>query len=116
MTKYKAKNVFVLPVLLLSSVVANAATDLDAVEACSDAIATTFANKQDAAVKVRIDQAMVDAKHRLGRLTKFHLDVFEASTTSVVGRFDCTVNRGAKIRSLVSLSIDAPSAEERSRS
>lgn len=116
MTKYKAKNVFVLPVLLLSSVVASAATDLDAVEACSDAIAASFANKQDAAVKVRIDQSMVDAKRRLGGPTKFHLDILEASTTSIVGRFDCTVNRRAKIRSLKSLSIDAPSAEQRSRS
>lgn len=116
MKKFKAKSVLVLPVLLLSSVVANAATDLDAVEACSDAIAASLADKQDAAVKVRVDQSMVDAKRRLGGLTKFHLDVMEASTTSVVGRFDCTVNRRAKIRSLVSLSIDAPSAVQRSRS
>lgn len=106
----------VLPVLLLSSVVANAESDLDAVTACSDAIAKTFTDKQGAAVKVRIDQSEIDTGHRLGRLTKFHLDVRDPSTTNVVGRFDCTVNRRAKIRWLTLLPIDAPSAELRSRS
>lgn len=116
MTTCKAKSVFVLPVLLLSSVAANAATDMDAVEACSDAIATSIANKQGEAVKVRIDPSEVDAKRKLGRLTMFHLDVLESSTSSVVGRFDCAVNRHAKVRSLQRLAIDAPSAGQRSRS
>lgn len=116
MITYKTKSVFVLPVLLLSSVAANAATDMDAVEACSNAIATSFADKQGEAVKVQIDQSLVDTKRRLGGLTKFHLDVLKPSSTSIVARFDCTVNRNAKIMSLKSLSIDSPSAEERSRS
>lgn len=116
MTTCKAKSVFVLSLLLLSSVAANAATDMDALEACSDAIATSFANKQGEAVKVRIDQSEVDARRQLGSLTMFHLDVLESSTSSVVGRFDCTVNSRAKVRSLKRLSIDAPSAGQRSRS
>lgn len=110
----KGSSIFMLYVLLLSSVAANAATELDAVEACSDAIATSIANKQGAAVKVRIDRSEVDTRRRLNSLTMFHLDVMDSSETSVVGRFDCTVNRSAKVQSLRHLSIDAPSAEQRS--
>jgi hypothetical protein len=102
-------------VLLLSSAAANAATDLDAVRACSDAIATSIAENQGETVKVRIDQTYIDTKRSLGQFTLFNIDVMDSATDEVIGRFDCTVSRRANVRSLQVLPLDAPPAARRSR-
>lgn len=111
----KGKYVFALSILL-GTVAANAATEIDAMQACTDAIATEIKDAQGADVRVRIDASTIDPDKVLHGLTVFHLDAVDASTNELVRKFDCQVNRRAKVRSLRTLSLDAPSAIERSRS
>lgn len=104
-----------LPVLMLSAITAHAATNGDALQACSEAIATSIEKQQGAELKLRVDASSIDPGRRLHNDTLFHLDAVDPATDNVVGRFDCRVNRRAHVRSLYELSPDAPSAIVRAK-
>ena len=109
--------VLALPALLLSQGIANAsAKDSEALAACTDAIANFFEVQQGAEPATQIDAGAFGKDRRLGKLTVFELDAFDANTQNVVGRFSCTVNRYAKVRQLRTLPLTAPNAAERGRS
>ena len=116
MKTMKHATLIAVPALLLSSVTAMAATDLDAIKACSLEIATAIENEQGAALKLNIDKSGFNERRRLKGITVFHIDAKDPSTNNVVGKFDCRVNRRAEVRSLRELSPGAPIAERRSRS
>lgn len=108
--------VVALPILLLSSVFANAATDRDAVQACSDEIATIIEKKQGAAVNLRVDDSGINPREILvSRRTSFEMNALDA-TENVIGRFRCQVDRKAYVTRLRTLTLDLPVAEHQNRS
>ena len=97
--------------LLSFPVVADAATDRDALQACSEAIATTIEKKQEASVNLRVDESSIDPDARLvGTLTSFEVDARDTSTDNVIGRFRCQVDRRANVTRLRTLALNIPSA------
>lgn len=112
----KLSKAVALSVLMLGAVAANAATDRDAVQACSEAIATNVEKRQGSTVKLTIDLSAVSTKRRLINDTLFHLDAINPATDHVIGRFDCRVDRRAIVRSLKRLPPDAPDAKVRAAS
>lgn len=104
------------PVLSLCSAMADAATDLDAVQACSEAIATTIEERQGAEVGLRIDDSGINPRERLvGRVTVFDVNAIDVSTDKVIGRFSCRVDRRAQVTRLRTLKLAVPVAERRGR-
>jgi len=109
--------VVALPILLLSSVFANAATDRDAVQACSDAIASIVEKKQGAAVNLRVDDSGINPREKLvSRRTSFEMNALDATEENVIGRFRCQVDRKAYVTQLRTLTLDLPVAEHQNRS
>lgn len=105
-----------LPALLLSSALANATTDREAVQACSEAIVTTIEKKQQAEVRLRIDESGIDPGEKLDRRTVFAIDALEPSTGKLIGKFSCLVDRSAQVRQLRTLRLHVPGARRGSRS
>ncbi|MBT8079573.1 MAG: hypothetical protein KJO31_13430 [Gammaproteobacteria bacterium] len=103
------------PLLLLGSGFAAAMTDADAVRACSSAIAASIEEVQGVEPGVQVDDSQFKSTRRLVRMTKFELDVIDASSKDVVGKYSCVVDRRAKVRTLRTLSEDAPEAVVRAR-
>lgn len=99
-----------LPVLMLNSFYASAATDRDAVVACSEAIATVVAEEQGAAVRTRIDDSRVEPKRVLRRTTQFDMNALDPSTNDVIGIFRCLVDNQARVVQLRTLSLDVPNS------
>ncbi len=102
-----------LPILVFGSMAANAATERDAIRACSEAIATSVEQRQGATVKLTVDLSSVSVKRRLAEDTMFHLDAVNPVNDNVIGRYDCRVDRRAIVRSLQELPPDAPEAKIR---
>lgn len=112
--KIKSRSkVLAVPILMLGAYSANAATDMDAVQACSDAIATFVEEKQGAPLKVSVDLSTSGLGRRLSEPTVFHLDATDPTTGDVVGRYDCHVNRRGIVRSLRELSPNMLAARTR---
>jgi len=107
--------VLVAPALLFSAAVVNAATDRDAVQACSAAIATTIEREQGPGVKIRVDESGINPGERLVRQTTFEMDALDPSTETVVGKFSCRVDRDAHVMKLRTLTLALPLAERLSR-
>lgn len=100
-----------LPVMLFSTALANAATDRDAVQACSEAVVTTIENKHGAAVNLRVDESGINPTEKLvSRSTMFEISAVDSSTEDVIGRFQCHVNRNAEVLRLRTLALDVPAA------
>ena len=110
---YKA--LIVAPVLILGSGFALAKTDADAVQACTNAIAASIEERQGLEPGVSLDNSQIASKRRLVGITKFELDVLDASSKNVVGKYTCVVDRRANVRRLSALSDDAPDATRRAR-
>lgn len=112
----KRHKIIALPLLMLSAITANAATEHEAVQACSEAMKVSVEKKVGAEVKLTVDSSGTDPGQRLSPSTLFHLDAVDAATDTVVGRYECVVSRGAKVRRLIALSLNAPDAKARARS
>lgn len=98
--------------LTLNGTLASAATDRDAVAACSEAIAEMFERKQGADVRARIGEHVIDLGRRLTAVTLFHVEAVNPATDAVIGKFDCVVNRQAKVRSLRTMPLVEQMAED----
>lgn len=106
-----------LPVMLLGIADADAGTDRDAVQACSQAIAATIEEKQGAGFRLRVDESGIDpSKALVSRITTFDVDALDASTKEVIGRFRCNVNRSAEVTRLRTLALDVRAAKREDRS
>lgn len=103
-----------IPVVMLASGIASAATDGEAVRACSTAIAAAIEKKQGIEPGLKVDQSNVSTRRRLTGYTAFELDARDSSSNDVIGRYTCVVNRRAEVRRLTTLSLNGPSAEQRS--
>ena len=113
----KWATVIALPVMLFSTALVNAATDRDAVQACSEAIATTIEKRQGAAVNLRVDQSGINPTEKLvSGTTMFEVKALDASTEDVIGRFRCQVNRSAEVLRLRTLALDVPAASRQNPS
>ncbi|MBT8098230.1 MAG: hypothetical protein KJO82_00700 [Gammaproteobacteria bacterium] len=108
-------NVAILCVLASGPVAAKSATEVDAIRACGEAIAAKIEGKQGAALKLNVDESQVSAKRRLDNRTMFYMDIFDPATNDLVGKYDCIVDRRAKIRALRELPVEAAVAAVRSR-
>ena len=105
-----------LPVLVLSTANADAGTDRDAVQACSQAVVATIEERQGAGVGLRIDESGIDpSKELVNRITMFDIDALDASTEKVIGRFRCHVNRDAEVMRLRTLALDVRAAKREDR-
>ena len=104
-----------LPVLLFNTAIANAGTDRDAVQACSQAIAKTIEERQGVGVGLRVDESGIRPSRELvSRITMFDIDALDASTEEVIGRFRCHVNRSAEVTRLRTITLDVRAAGRRS--
>jgi hypothetical protein len=112
----KTAVVVALAILFLSSTFALAATDLDAIEACSEAIATTIEKEQGAGVKFRIDDSGISPNTRLGRRTTFEMNAVDPSSNTAIGKFDCKVDSSAQVVLLRTVALDVPVAVPQNRS
>ncbi len=106
-----------LPVAVLSIADANAGTDRDAIQACSQAIVATIEERQGAGVGLLVDESGIDpSKELVSQTTMFDIDALDASTDKVIGRFRCHVNRSAEVTRLRTLALDIRAAKREDRS
>ena len=106
----KHAGIVALPVLLLNSFYASAATDRDAVVACTAAIATVVEEEQGATVRTRIDDTRIEPNLKLRDLTQFDMDAKDPATDNVIGVFRCLVDDRARVVQLRTLSLDVPNS------
>lgn len=92
---------------------ADAASGMEGLEACASALARELANDQGSAVEVRISDESV-AGRRLHDRTTYFLDARDPRSQEIVAKADCSVDKRARVQSLVRLPNDAPEASVRS--
>ena len=104
-----ASKLLALPVLILStmSTAANAATNREALQSCSEAIATSIAEKQGSPLKLNVDATHLMPERRLKEAAMFQVTVVNTADDNVVGMYDCRVSRRANVRSIQELSPKA---------
>lgn len=95
---------------------ANAVTESQALEACADALAGEISGTKGIETAYRMDESLPESSRRVGVATLFHLDARDPESQEVVARADCWVSRGAKVKRLVPVPIEAEDAEKRAAS
>jgi hypothetical protein len=93
---------------------AEAASGMDALEACASALAREMSKAQGSGIQVRISDDSLETGRRLVARTIYHLDARDPRNNEIVAKADCTVDTRARVKSLVRLPDDAPEAPERS--
>jgi hypothetical protein len=93
---------------------ADAASGMDALEACASALAREMSTAQGAGIQVRISDDSVAPSRRLDARAIYHLDARDPRSNEIVAKADCAVDSRARVKSLVRLPDDAPEAAERS--
>jgi len=101
-----------IPVLSLP-IASQAATDKDAMEACSQALVEHIEETRGTVVKLKIANLDAARSMRLDGSLIYHLDARVTDSNEVVARADCVVNRYARVKDLRTLPLTAKNADER---
>ena len=116
MNKPNMKTIGCTLALSLVPISANAVTESAALEACAKALAGEISGDTGVETTYRLDQELPTSSRRVGDVEMFHLDARDPDSQEVVARADCWVGRGAKVKRLIPLSLDAEDAKTRAAS
>lgn len=99
--------------LMLSPSYATATTRSDGITACARAMAAEMAPEQGAPVNFRIDADSDLSERRMTAPGWIYLDAFTGESGPVRARYDCRVDRHARVLRLIERPLHAPEADMR---
>jgi hypothetical protein len=114
MNRTKLAVLLSLPAVLALSANSNAATESDALRACSASLTEKFEARQDSEISTHVDESGIRSGRHLRGTTVFHIDVYNGKSREVIARADCYVNRRGHVTSLRTLQLSEKPAAERS--
>ena len=88
----------------------------DGLDACASAVVNKLATSNDAPLDYSISEDSHASKLPLRGLETFHLDVHDPNGDEVIARADCVVDARARVKRVVTLSLDEPDAAQRAAS
>lgn len=99
---------------LLAPLNLQAATELDAMNACASALAAEIGDTQGAPVSFRISENSSHSSTLLRGSTTFYLDASTPESDEIVARADCEVDAQGQVKNLKQLHLNSFQARRRS--
>jgi hypothetical protein len=100
---------------LLAPLNVQAATELDALNACASALAAEIGETQGAPVGYRFSEGTRESSVLLKGITTFYLDATSPQSGEIVARADCRVDAAGEVRDLRQLHLNSSNARVRSQ-
>ena len=92
---------------------ASVASTQEGLKACAAAMVDQLAEDQGAPMAFSLAADSDGSKKLLSSRDVIHLDARDQATQEVVARVDCVIGKGAQVRELITVPLDAPDARMR---